>query len=162
EAYPSQFSAGGLDVRRMNLETEVCKFDLVFNFAEAGSNIELEIDYGTDLFAPATIERLFRHLKQLFQSIIVEPSRPIETVNLIPPEDRRLLGSFENGENKPLSEDTLVTLFERTVSAFPDHTAVISRDGTWTYAEVDRMAQRIAGALQGQFNVRRGEPIGVF
>ncbi len=46
---------------------------------------------------------------------------------------------------------SLATLFERACDRAPDHVAVLGRDARWTYAELDRQANRIAAVL-----LRRG------
>src|SRR5699024_8995858 len=47
-----------------------------------------------------------------------------------------------------LPEDTVTTLFAEQVRLHPEETALVSDDTEWTYAELDRQAEKVAEHLR--------------
>ncbi|SFF13415.1 HxxPF-repeated domain-containing protein, partial [Chitinophaga sp. CF118] len=75
----------------------ISKFDLQFTFVEKADALQLTITYNSDIYDPATGERLTQHLEQLLSAIIGNPSLPIEELEyLSEAETARLLSVFNN------------------------------------------------------------------
>ncbi|MBV2155356.1 non-ribosomal peptide synthase/polyketide synthase [Kitasatospora sp. SUK 42] len=138
----------GLDVTDVETDTTRTAFDLVLEFAEADSGaLHGLLTYNTDLFEPATAERMAGQLAVLLAAVADDPDR---AVGALP------LGAAErpdhaHGTFRPVPEATLPELFERQAARTPDAPALLDGDRELTYAEVDRAANRLAHHL-----IRRG------
>jgi amino acid adenylation domain-containing protein len=154
------FTGSGVSVRRMNVKSEIAKFDLVFNFAEAGSGLEVEIDYSADLFLQGTIERIFGHLEQLMQGVVAEPARAVEHLRLLPVAEAQLIQGFASGGHVPPPDETLASWFEKTAAAYPNRPAVMTETGSCTYLELNALADRVAATME-QLGIRAEERVAV-
>ncbi|MBW8833361.1 MAG: non-ribosomal peptide synthetase module, partial [Burkholderiales bacterium] len=89
------FDLPGLAVTPEPVETATTKFDLSLGLAEArapdGSPRGLHgtIEYATDLFDQAGVERIARRLTRLLEAAAADPARPIGSIDLLDPEERR-------------------------------------------------------------------------
>jgi non-ribosomal peptide synthetase component F len=81
----------------------------------------------------------------------------LRKVSLLNEDERKLLKDFNTvREEKEVSEDTFFfSGMERNAALFPERTAVIATDGTYTYAEFDSITDRVANAL-----IKRGASVG--
>ena len=71
-------------------------------------------------------------------------------------------GLWKNTMHSPnLFAGTPLTLFEAWVDRFPESIAVVGRNGTLTYAELDRRANQIAHALRSA-GVQKGDMVALF
>ncbi|MDF3312868.1 amino acid adenylation domain-containing protein [Rhodococcus sp. T2V] len=74
-----------------------------------------------------------------------DPSTPVAELDLFLPGER---ADFAPGSGAADADPVLLPhLLERTVAHMPDATAVVGVDGTLTYAELDRRADRLASSL---------------
>ncbi len=132
-------------------ESAVAKFDLTLSLAEVGDTLQGTLEYATDLFERATIERLGGHFVQLLHAALAAPERPINALEILPPHERRQLLVDWNATDVPLPPAGAVhTLFEAQAARTPAATAVVFEDTTLTYGELNAQANRLAHALIAQ------------
>ncbi|MCL4185199.1 MAG: AMP-binding protein, partial [Burkholderiaceae bacterium] len=62
---PAPFELPGIAARRVAGHSEIAKFDLSLTFVETGAELHGTLEYSTDLFERATIERMAAHLGNL-------------------------------------------------------------------------------------------------
>ncbi len=118
---PSQtLSLGGAELRSFPLDWTESKFDLSFSFARDRDRLSVEITYSRDLFVPERVARLANHLQCLVKSLLRDPSRPVATLAIESPTDRRAPKSVAFPR-----EQTVVSLFEEQARRTPDGVAVI-------------------------------------
>lgn len=55
----------------------ISSFDMTFDFAEAGDEIRLSVEYNSDLFHKSTAMRMAEHFAQLLEAIVKQPSTPL-------------------------------------------------------------------------------------
>ncbi|HEY2725450.1 MAG TPA: condensation domain-containing protein, partial [Pseudonocardiaceae bacterium] len=67
----------GLQVGEHPLPRPGARFDLVVEFWPRGDCLDLAIEYNTDLFDPATVERLAAALDALLGAVVAEPDRAV-------------------------------------------------------------------------------------
>ena len=65
------------------------KFDLSLFAAEGPEGLRLAMEYSSDLFDPATIDRMLAHYRVLLESIVAEPDQPIGLLPMLTDEERR-------------------------------------------------------------------------
>src|SRR5437588_5785146 len=145
---PSASSQPSLEI---NVTTS--KFDLTFDLLETPEARELagRIEYNTDLFDEATIERLARHYRRLLESIVAHPDQPISQLSLLSAsEERQLVREWNQTVSDYPRASCIHQLFEAQVERSPEAVAVIFENQQLTYSELNRRANQLAGYLQQQ------------
>ena len=107
------------------------------------------MEYATDLFDRATIERFAGNFKTLLEAVVVEADRRMSELPLLSEAERRLLLEEWNETARDYPKEKRIhQLFEEQVERAPDAVAVVYEDGQLTYRELDRRANRLAHYLQ--------------
>ncbi|MFB9557086.1 amino acid adenylation domain-containing protein [Streptomyces roseoviridis] len=129
------------------------KFDLTWSVFEDADGGELrgEAEYSTDLFDPGTVRRLAADYAALLDAALAEPDATVLRLTSAAPPPRP--ARLDPGH-------CLHHLFERAADAHGDRPAVSDPDGTLSYAELDRRANRLAHALLAH-GVRPGDRVGL-
>jgi non-ribosomal peptide synthetase component F len=79
------------------------KFDLTLFAAEGPEGLHLTMEYSSDLFDPATVDRMLAHYRILLESIVAHPDRPVGLLPMLSEEERRqMLGDWGNGGSAAL------------------------------------------------------------
>jgi amino acid adenylation domain-containing protein len=82
---------GGLRSNRMTVERGTAKFDLTLSTLETEQGLNCTIEYSTDLFEAATIERMLGHFEILLQGVVADPQQELSRLPLLTEAERRLL-----------------------------------------------------------------------
>lgn len=127
------------------------KFDLLLQFGEdASGRLASSLEYSTDLFEPATIERMANHYRILLSAIVSQPRESIAVLPLLTADERNQVIEEWNRTEHQISEATLVELFEAQVAETPNATAVEYEREKLTYAELNARANQLAYLLAGR------------
>ncbi len=143
----------GLQVSQRGFGWRTAKFDLTLNVEEAGDVLAGAIEFATDLFDGATIERMAAHLATLLEGIVADPDRPVSQLAILPPEERALVvRGFNDLTARPhYRRDVLMhEWLQAQVARTPDAPAVVAGEATLTYAELNARANRLARWLRGR------------
>ena len=135
--------------------------DLLFMFQEAGDRVEVRLHYRSSLFEADFARELASHFVLLAERAQAQPDQPIARLSLVTGEETRCIevdwhpapAPFENLQ---LLHDAVADWAERT----PDAPALLMRDRTMTYGEMQSRANRIAHCLRGK-GVRPNTLVGV-
>ncbi|WP_188306019.1 non-ribosomal peptide synthetase, partial [Streptomyces sp. CBMA123] len=142
----------GLAVTDFGTDTTRTAFDLVLEFAQDGPDtLHGHLTYNTDLFDPATAERMAEQLTTLLTAVADDPRCPLGALPLAGPDRLAAELARARGDFPPVPEATLPALFERQAARTPDAPALLDTDRELSYAELDRAANRLAHRL-----IRRG------
>ncbi|MGW0518409.1 non-ribosomal peptide synthase/polyketide synthase [Crossiella sp. NPDC003009] len=141
----------GLAVDNVPLPLVNASFDLTVEFVEHEGGLHTAITYNADLFDPGTIARFGEHLGVLLAGIAEDPARPVAELPLLSEAERDRLRWDWNDTDHPVAPATLAELIEVQVQRTPDAPAVISPQGTVSFAELNARANRLA-----RFLVQRG------
>jgi len=139
------------------------KFDLTVRCAiGADGGLVGVLEYATDLFEPATIDRIGAHLAELFDTIAVTPDVRVGELPAMSADERRLVTEGWNDTAAELVEQTLHARISATAAdpANADRTAVVFEHESLTFAEVDDWSNRIARRLRST-GVGRGDVVAV-
>jgi amino acid adenylation domain-containing protein len=139
-------SLAGLPLERVELDASIAPFDLALDATPEGAGIHLALNYNTDLFQPATARRLLSHYATLLHSVVKHSERAITAVSLLPDEEAHLVRRWA-GTARDYPQVCVHQLVERCARENPASAAVILGCRQWSYAELDRRANQIAGAL---------------
>jgi natural product biosynthesis luciferase-like monooxygenase protein len=88
---PSLGALGDLEARFREVDNGTSKFDITLDFFEDGDGMAGSIEYNTDLFDAATIERMAGHYRTLVGSVLAEPDRPVGSLEMLTGAERRHL-----------------------------------------------------------------------
>jgi amino acid adenylation domain-containing protein len=123
------------------------RFDLtLFVEEEAGNELELAWEYGTDLFDATTIERFGRHYLRLLEAAIADPTLLIGELPLLDEAERRAATGDSRGAEYPVA--CMHELFEQRAAERPDAVALRYEGESVTYGELNERANRLAHHLR--------------
>jgi amino acid adenylation domain-containing protein len=130
---------------------DTAKFDLSLSLTEHNGRLEGFLEYNSDLFERATIERLQGHFLTLLQSIITNPSQPIADLPLLPVEEQDyLLRELNPPFAQDLSPHCLHQLVEDQARRTPEAVALVCGEKALTYRELDQRANGVAAQLRAR------------
>jgi amino acid adenylation domain-containing protein len=129
---------------------QLSKFELGLVLREEIDDVKGSFVYHTDLFNPATIERMVTHLRQLLESIVTNPEQSIDDLSLMTETELRKLLCESNGARMDFAQSVCAhQLFEAQVAETPEATALTCKGEQVSYAELNRRANQLAHYLQG-------------
>ncbi|MDQ0687732.1 amino acid adenylation domain-containing protein [Streptomyces achromogenes] len=148
------FDLPGLQARLENPGQGSSQFDLLLNIGETfdenggPAGITGFVEYATDVYDPHTVAAFGARYIRLLNTAAAAADLPIDTLDLLAPEERRQLlgwsGAHGSARLEPL---TLPGLFAEAVRRAPTSPAVVRGDEELTYAELDAWSNRIARLL---------------
>ncbi|MFF4969741.1 amino acid adenylation domain-containing protein, partial [Streptomyces sp. NPDC001037] len=144
------WSLPGVTVEQIGVGGQDAKFDLQLTAAEADGELLAALEYRTDLFERATIERMAGHFATLAASVAAAPGARLSELNMLTEGERREILVDWNGVTGPYPETaTIHRLIEERVAAGPEAVAVTHGERQWTYAEINARANQLAHHLRG-------------
>jgi|GEM_PF-699708 amino acid adenylation domain-containing protein len=149
-------------IKPYKIPMNISKYDMTFNFNDTEEKLELLIEYNTQLYKQERIEQITLHLTTLINSIIANPAQSIKAINILNDEEKNTLLQNYNNTSAHYPEDkTIIQLFEESVEKYPIKTAVVYKEKTLTYSELNSEANKIARYINEKYNITPGEAIGV-
>lgn len=141
-------SLPGLAISQVTTDQQTAKFDLEFSLSEIKGSLEGGVEYTTDLFDRAAIERLIGYFKVLLAAIVADPSARIGDLALLEASERRQLLVDLNATAAPTETCCIHELFERQVVRTPAAVAVECDGVRLSYGELNSRANRLAHHLR--------------
>ncbi|NEO69058.1 MAG: amino acid adenylation domain-containing protein [Moorea sp. SIO3H5] len=139
----------GWRVSQLEVDSGCSKFNLTFNLEERPEGIIGAIEYNTDLFDTATIERAIGHLMTLLEGIVAHPETSIAQLPLLTEsESHQLLVEWNNTQLDYPRDKFIHQLFEEQVEKTPDAVAVVFEEQKLTYHQLNCQANQLAHYLQ--------------
>jgi amino acid adenylation domain-containing protein len=137
------------------------QFDLALIVIDTPQIQRVSVEFDTDLFDEATIERLVEHLRTLLQSMLVDPEQSVATLPLLPEQERqRMLYEWNATQASYPRESSLCDLVGVHAQRTPRRPAVIAGDDELTCAELEERSNRLAHYLL-QRGISRGSVVAV-
>ena len=130
------------------------KFDLSVSLAEqratdgTSAGIAGIVEYATDLFERASVEAMTARLIRLLAAAVADPDRPIGSLDILSPDERRTILYDWNATARAVPSATLPELFAAQVKTTPAATAVVFEDTSLTYDELDAHSSQLAHHLR--------------
>ena len=149
----------GLDTEAVERDTPTAKFDLSLNVIDPGAGRPLRgwLVHRTDLYDSDTAARLVDWLGTVLAGLVADLDRPVAELPLAPVTGPLLAGP----EPTRSAASTLDELIDRWIRERPDAPAVTGPDGTLSYAELNRRADRLAYRLAAA-GVGTDDPVAVW
>jgi amino acid adenylation domain-containing protein len=139
-----------LDPPQLVIHRGAAAFDLTCTLWESGETVNGHLEYNTELFDAATIERFVEHYRTLLGSIAADADQRISELPFLTiAEQRRALGRWNAAQPKRPSEG-LTQLLERQAESSPDGIAIIDGARRIGYRDLNRRANQLAWYLRAR------------
>ena len=153
---PGKAGRGGKPVVTQKGTTQL---DIAVDLSLNQEGISGTIEYSTDLFEHATIERMMAHFQVLLEGIVDDAGQRISRLPLLTHRERRAL--LPEARREPAGDfEAVHRMVERQAARTPDAFAMLCEGRTWDYADLDRESNRFARFL-GEAGVRPGSLVGL-
>ncbi len=138
-----------LSVESLDVTPGIAHFDLSCDFLQMPEGLLGRLEYSTDLFEVATIERMAEHYVTLLESIVADPAQSSTTLPLLTSSERQqILVEWNDTHSDTPHDQCLHALFEAQVELVPEAIALLYADQHVTYRELDARANQLAHYLQ--------------
>jgi amino acid adenylation domain-containing protein len=156
------FRLADLKLEPFGGDAETSKYDLSLYLEEDNSDIRGKLEYNTDLFDAATIERMLEHYSVLLKSAIDQPEEQLSKLEILSSVERKqLLVDWNNTARDYRRDLCLHQLFEQQAERRGDAIAVSFTDQQITYRELNERANQLAHYLN-RHGVGVGQRVGLF
>lgn len=153
----------GIRMGAVEAHSGTSKFDLTLFMVDEGGQNAPEgqmggaLEYNTDLFDAATIDRLIEHFEVLLSGMVEDPDLPITRLPILTEDEKtRILFEWNRTAAEFPSQLCAHQLFEIQAQKSPEACAitVYGAEGglaekSWTFAEINERANQLAHHLQG-------------
>jgi non-ribosomal peptide synthetase component F len=151
-----------LVIESIALKGEPAQFDLTMMMAETDDGLAAALQYNTDLFDSATIQRMLEHFHTLLRDIVSDPLKPISSYSLLSESEReQILVQWNETQTDYPRELCIHDLFQEQVKRTPNAVAVQFEDQSLTYKELDKRADELSKILIAQ-GVKPGILVGIY
>ncbi|MBL3658743.1 non-ribosomal peptide synthetase/type I polyketide synthase [Fulvivirga sediminis] len=150
----------GLKVDDYQIGRNNANFDLSLVFMKNGDQLELTIDYKSDLFMEETIQNYFSYIEYIIGQIVKSDESKISEVSILTDDEKlKVLEQF-NQTQQQVPQEYILDPFRRSLHENSGNQAVCYLDESLTYAELDVLSDKIAAYLQHEFKIQKGDFVG--
>ncbi len=158
----ARMQMGGLTFESIKLGGEPAQFDLTMMMAETEQGLVAALQYNTDLFDSATIQRMLEHFHSLLKEIVSDQFKPVSSYSLLRESERKQLLVDWNQTQADYPRDLCIhELIQQQAKRTPKAVAVQFEDKSLTYKELDKRADELAKILIAE-GVKPGVLAGIF
>nr|WP_312875374.1 non-ribosomal peptide synthetase [Allocatelliglobosispora scoriae] len=129
-------------------------FDLSFDFVEASTTDRAHgsLEFSTDLFDPASAQRLVDRLLRVLTQVADDPAAPISRIEILTPAERHQLLHIWNAPTHSTNSSrvgamNLVDILSARAAETSAATALVTADRSWTFTELVAGSHRLARLL---------------
>ena len=163
--HPSEFARAadepGPDTEYLGSIVQEGDSDLALEVFDAGASLVLQLKYGAQRYARATVVRLLEHYCRLLQAIRADPLGEIGAFSILSEtEERCLLQEFNDTHASYPKQSCIHDLFVQQALAQPQRIALVHGSDTLSYAELEAASRDLAIYLQAN-GVRAGSRVGL-
>jgi amino acid adenylation domain-containing protein len=136
----------GCTVTKISSADPSAKFDIVLHAPEVDGRIELAIVYNADLFSERRIINVLNQFTHLLSQVAEKPQKRLDQYTLVTLSMQAVLPD----PTEPLDKTwhgAIHTLFSKQAEHQSDRLAVVDRNETWTYRELDNRSNQLANYL---------------
>jgi amino acid adenylation domain-containing protein len=151
----------GLTLAPLAVATGTARFDLTLTLTESGGRLVGGVEYSSDLFDAATIERFAGHLSCLLAGVAADPGCRLADLPLLSLAERHQLVQECNDSRADLPlQATIHALFEAQAARAPQAPALVFDGAALGYGELDARCNGLAGQLR-RLGVGPEVPVGL-
>ena len=139
---------GPATVQMSPVDNGTAKFDLTLLLEESDAGIRGFLEYCTDLFKPATIQRMLAHFNNLLNAIASDPQTSLAALPMLGETDRQQLLVEWNQTAVDFPNKCVHELLHEQAECTPDAAAVVFEGRCLSYAELDQKSNQIGRYLR--------------
>ncbi|MBD8529926.1 non-ribosomal peptide synthetase [Massilia sp. CFBP 13647] len=129
-------------------EAGVARYDLSLILSSLGDGGLLgSMEYSSDLFDAATIERMLGHFQGLLAAVARQPDLALAELDFLGRDERRLQLDGWNATARAFPDASVHALFAARAAARPDAVALVAGGAHLSYGALERRANRVAQRL---------------
>jgi len=155
------FVVPGLSVEPFKFDFGVAKFDLTLAVREEPQGLSCMLEYNSDLFNAARVERMAEHLLVLLRGIVAEPERRLSELPLLTDTEHRQIVEWNDTNADCPANACLHELFEAQSKRTPGAVALEFNGERLTYSELNQRSAQFAHRLQA-LGVGPNVPVAVY
>ncbi|HEU4712855.1 MAG TPA: amino acid adenylation domain-containing protein [Pyrinomonadaceae bacterium] len=157
----TRMSWANVSLESISLKQRVSQFDLTLMMAELDGSLSGSLQYNTDLFDAASMQRLQDHFVTLLEGIVAQPDQQLSRLPLLTAaEEEQLITSWNQTQLDYPAHKTIHELFEEQVNRTPDAIALVRHHEQITFRELNSRANQIASELRA-LGVGPEVPVGI-
>lgn len=155
QSFDNNSNSGLFEAIPINDKYSIAKFDLSCFLDDSEKNIKGIFNFATALYQKETVQRMVDGYLLVLEQMSLQQNTPIKDFSLLTQEEYQQIVIDWNDTNDDIeTKDALVhELFEEQVRKTPANTALIFDGQTYTYTELNRRANQLAGYLRKQVEI---------
>lgn len=122
--------------------------ELTWFVREADGGLQCALEYRSDRYSKALIERIASHLETVFRRAVEQPGRRLSDLMRLPAHELRQVTQGFNDTRLDVPDGIFVTHFERRAASQPDAIAVTFEGTALSYSQLNRRANALAHQLR--------------
>jgi len=140
----------GMTARELHVDNHTSQLDLTLHATEVADGFEFAFTYSTDLFEPATAERMLTHYLQLLEGALQAPGSEVSHLPLLTDDER--VSALRGGRSAPTTppETCVHEDFAAQALRVPERIALSFDGGQWTYGKLAAWTHKAARRLASQ------------
>ncbi|MAI78859.1 MAG: hypothetical protein CL917_07965 [Deltaproteobacteria bacterium] len=159
--YPQIFKVEGLTTEVRRLAAKGITVDFIVELEDRGDDANIAINYSTDLFDEATMQRFASHYLKFLELCIEQPNRELSTLDILSEEEKRFRNDFNHTPLASPGHSTIHAMFEASVAQYPSAMAVSDAKSKLTYSQLDQKANTFARRLS-RLGTKEGSLVGLY
>ena len=141
----SQDEMGGLPMKAVRIGNSTLDASLYLKTFILDGHYQVKAEYNANEYSEALIAQFLESYEAVVEGFLSQEK--LAEVSVATQSQTELLDTFNPDDIEYDTTQTIVSLFEQQVSATPQNIAVVFKDKRYTYAEVDKISNRIAAFI---------------
>jgi amino acid adenylation domain-containing protein len=155
-----QIALPGLEVEVFSQMERESKFDMTLYMGERNGEITLTALYNADLFDAERITQMLKQYETLLKQVADNPEEKIANYSLLTPRGETKLPNPSRAI-PPAWAGAVHERFSEQARHSPGQTAIVDPWGSWTYGELERYSNQLAGHLRSK-GIEAGDVIAIY
>lgn len=154
--------SGSVDVESYPLPSSTSKYDFSFEFTKNSDGLLIGIEYSSDLYSEARMQRTMQHYTNVLSAIVDSSIPSVSAIDLLTDaEKHQILYQFNDTQSSYPRHETIAGLFEQQVAQTPEAPALVFNNRSFTYTTLNQKANRLAHYLLASYRIQKGDRVGV-
>jgi len=129
-------------------DVSATQVDFFLDFHLNPGQSELRVEYNTDIFSQATIQRMLHHYVTIVEKLMDSPSAQVCDLSLLDVDEEKRVLSFGEGQTASgISAQNIISVLEDRAAQMPDQAALLFADQVLTCGQVNEKANQLAATL---------------
>jgi amino acid adenylation domain-containing protein len=151
---------GEVAIEEVDIHLGAVEYDLALDLIERPDGLLCRLDYKTSLFDGETARRMLRHYRQLLESAVQTPDRPVSTLPIVTAAERKQLVVDWNNTRAEYPRAAIHEIIAAHAALNPTRVAVCFEEASLTYGELNQRADDLAAKLRTA-GVQSGDAVAV-